>query len=389
MNKRIFTIADCFSFIKNGANIKQDKEKRGYPITRIETTSNNVFNRDKVGYAGIEDITPYQDYVLEDGDLLMSHINSLPYLGRVVYYDRRQDEVIIHGMNLLRLKAIKTRLRPKYATFLFSSIRFKNKILTIAKKSVNQASFSINDLKKVCIELPTVEEQDNIVDKLVGIQKIIQLRNTQLMKLDELVKCRFVELFGDPLAPKAKWKTTSFGSEFEIFSGGTPSTSVSEYWDNGTIPWIGSNMCQDVILSSTDGKYITEEGFNKSSAKWAHAGYVIVALVGATIGKTALLTISTTTNQNVASVNVPGNTNYTPEYVYMLMRFLYAKFMELGNGGFKMANLGFIRQLPLPSPPIDIQREYSDFMNRIDKLRKLGEERRKMGDKRRNWVSKH
>ena len=219
MNKRIFTIADCFSFIKNGANIKQDKEKRGYPITRIETTSNNVFNRDKVGYAGIEDITPYQDYVLEDGDLLMSHINSLPYLGRVVYYDRRQDEVIIHGMNLLRLKAIKTRLRPKYATFLFSSIRFKNKILTIAKKSVNQASFSINDLKKVCIELPTVEEQDNIVDKLVGIQKIIQLRNTQLMKLDELVKCRFVEMFGD-------WKTNPLnlpqisGKELFVFSSG-------------------------------------------------------------------------------------------------------------------------------------------------------------------------
>ena len=53
----------------------------------------------------------------------------------------------------------------------------------------------------------------------------------------------------------------------------------------------------------------------------------------------------------------------------MLMRFLYTKFMELGNGGFKMANLGFIRQLPLLTPPISLQSEYSAFVHRIDKSR--------------------
>lgn len=219
------------------------------------------------------------------------------------------------------------------------------------------------------IPVPNLNTQDKVIHSLRSLRSIIELRRAQLMKLDELVKCRFVEMFGNPQAPEIKWELSTFGNEFEIFSGGTPSTGVSEYWVNGTIPWIGSNMCQDVILSSTGGKYITEEGFNNSSAKWAHAGYVIVALVGATIGKTALLSVSTTTNQNVASINVPSNINYTPEYIYMLMRFLYPKFMDLGNGGFKMANLGFIRQLPLPTPPIGLQREYSAFMLRIDKLR--------------------
>ena len=245
----------------------------------------------------------------------------------------------------------------------------------ILKKIEDKTAFvtvkhlSAKELNKIELRIPNYEQQMQISSTLEKALSILSRRQYQLAKLDELVKCRFVELFGEPLALKAKWKTTSFGSEFEIFSGGTPSTSVSEYWDNGTIPWIGSNMCQDVILSSTDGKYITEEGFNNSSAKWAHAGYVIVALVGATIGKTALLSVSTTTNQNVASINVPSNINYTPEYIYMLMRFLYPKFMDLGNGGFKMANLGFIRQLPLPTPPIGLQREYSAFMHRIDKLR--------------------
>ncbi|MBQ8376952.1 MAG: restriction endonuclease subunit S, partial [Akkermansia sp.] len=217
--------------------------------------------------------------------------------------------------------------------------------------------------------LPKYAKQVDITHTLAKIQSIISHRRAQLAKLDELVKCRFVELFGDPVAPEKKWKVSTFGNEFEIFSGGTPSTGVSKYWDNGTIPWIGSNLCQDAILKHTDGKHITDDGFNNSSAKWAHAGYVLVALVGATIGKTALLTISTTTNQNIASINVPGNINYTSEYIYMLMRFLYTKFMELGNGGFKMANLGFIRQLPLLTPPISLQSEYSAFVRRIDKSR--------------------
>ena len=275
-----------------------------------------------------------------------------------------QENVILGG-DVIGFRP-QTGLNPIYLSY---AIRHQKTQLLQRVTGALIKHISAKSLQSIIIPIHPIERQDRFEKQVRHLNRIISHRRTQLAKLDELVKCRFVELFGEPLAPKAKWKTTSFGSEFEIFSGGTPSTSVSEYWDNGTIPWIGSNMCQDVILSSTDGKYITEEGFNKSSAKWAHAGYVIVALVGATIGKTALLTISTTTNQNVASVNVPGNTNYTPEYVYMLMRFLYAKFMELGNGGFKMANLGFIRQLPLPSPPIDLQREYSDFMNRIDKLR--------------------
>ena len=332
----------------------------------------------------------YSHFLCERGDFIVASSGI-----KVEYIDKKMgfitEEMLPLCMNTstIRFRSLNHEvLNIRYFMYYLKSQHFKLQLERHITGSA-QLNYGPSHLAKMTIPLVDIYIQDSIVKKLDTLSRVMDYRRAQLTKLDELVKCRFVELFGDPLAPKAKWKTTSFGSEFEIFSGGTPSTSVSEYWDNGTIPWIGSNMCQDVILSSTDGKYITEEGFNKSSAKWAHAGYVIVALVGATIGKTALLTISTTTNQNVASVNVPGNTNYTPEYVYMLMRFLYAKFMELGNGGFKMANLGFIRQLPLPSPPIDIQREYSDFMNRIDKLRKLGEERRKMGDKRRNWVSKH
>ena len=81
-------------------------------------------------------------------------------------------------------------------------------------------------------------------------------------------------MFGDPLGNKYAWQSSIFGAEFDIYSGGTPKTNVAEYWDGGTIPWIGSNMCQNNVLETNDGKFITEKGLKESSAKWAHSGFV-------------------------------------------------------------------------------------------------------------------
>ena len=91
-------LGDCFSYIKNGANIKQEKDAGGIPITRIETLANGIFNRNRLGYAGIQDIEKYESYILESGDLLFSHINSKKYIGRTVVYQKENGEQIIHGM---------------------------------------------------------------------------------------------------------------------------------------------------------------------------------------------------------------------------------------------------------------------------------------------------
>ena len=88
-------ICDCFSYIKNGANIKQEKNATGYPITRIETLSNGLFNRDRLGFANIFDLNKYQNYILNNKDILMSHINSKTYIGRAVVYDKEDHEIII------------------------------------------------------------------------------------------------------------------------------------------------------------------------------------------------------------------------------------------------------------------------------------------------------
>lgn len=174
-------------------------------------------------------------------------------------------------------------------------------------------------------------------------------------------------MFGDPILNPMGWAISHYGDEFEIMSGGTPKTDIPEYWVNGKISWIGSNLCQNSVLIENDGKFITEKGLNNSSAKIFNKGYILIALVGATIGKVAHLKFSTSTNQNIAGINVPQNENYIPEFVFYNTQFLYPKFMDIGNSKFKMANLSFIRSLQIPIVPIKAQKKFSNFVEQLDK----------------------
>ena len=177
-------------------------------------------------------------------------------------------------------------------------------------------------------------------------------------------------MFGDPIKNEKGWKVSNFGKNFEVSSGGTPSTKISEYWENGNISWIGSNLCQNKILHENDGKYITELGYENSSAKLYEKGTILIALVGATIGKTALLKFPTATNQNIAGVEVDNN-KFSSDFVFFVAQLLYPKFQGIGKNKFKMANLKFIKDLPIIIPPLSFQNEFSQFVEKTDKLKFL------------------
>ena len=94
-------LSEVSKFVRNGASIKQNKTNHeGYPITRIETISNDMFNYDRLGYASITD-EKYQAFYLQNYDVLLSHINSEKYLGLV--------EELIDKKDYLKLAEIKSR----------------------------------------------------------------------------------------------------------------------------------------------------------------------------------------------------------------------------------------------------------------------------------------
>ena len=203
-------LGDAFSFIRNGANIKQGLDDSGYPITRIETISDRTVNREKMGYAGITDVSKYDDYILQDGDILMSHINSEKHLGKTAIYKKQKDEKIIHGMNLLCLRPDNSQILPEYAFYFLSSNDFLRQIPNITKKSVNQVSFTVTALKKLSFAKRGIDEQKKIVCELDKVTDLIDKRKQQLEKFDELVKSRFVEMFGNVIRNDKGWEQYTF-----------------------------------------------------------------------------------------------------------------------------------------------------------------------------------
>lgn len=221
-------------------------------------------------------------------------------------------------------------------------------------------------LRNIEIPLPPKSTQLAIVSELDKINELIRLKKEQLKDFDNLAQSIFYEMFGDPVENEMGWEVSTYSKCFNIGSGGTPSKSVPEYWDNGNIPWIGSNMCQNCIITETDGKFITQEGLNNSSTKYLEVGTVLVALVGATIGKVALLRTPTCTNQNVAFIKANESKDFVPEYVFYNLMGQYEEFMKIGKGDFKMANQAFIKALPLLSPPLPLQHLFAHRIEQIE-----------------------
>ena len=234
-------------------------------------------------------------------------------------------------------------------------------------KDFSYPSIQLKEIGNIDVPLLELNEQNKIVEEILNIQKLIASKTKSLDLYDQLIKSRFIELFGDVATNSYGFDTYKIGSQFKLGAGGTPKTSEPKYWENGDISWIGSNLCQDVILYENDGKFITEEGFKKSSTKLLNPDTVLVALVGATIGKTALLKFKTTTNQNVLGIWGIVEAGYNPYYVFYYMQSIYHKFVELGDNGFKMASKAFVSELEILKPDITTQNVFAVFVKLIEK----------------------
>ena len=163
-------LGDVLNYIGNGLTSKQNKVKDGCPVTRIETISDDHINAKKVGYVTNLPAEKAEKYRLRHGDILMSHINSDPQLGRSVIYEGT-PELLLHGMNLLRMQADMEKLNPFFLDFIFRFYRNRGVFISIASRAVGQASINQSRMKALTIPLPPLPEQRAIASVLGAIQE--------------------------------------------------------------------------------------------------------------------------------------------------------------------------------------------------------------------------
>ena len=376
------TIGECFYKIQNGVNIKQGDVNSGYPITRIETIANDKFNRDRMGYAGITDLSNYKSYILEDGDLLMSHINSAQYLGRTVFYEKKEDETIIHGMNLLRLKARKDIINPEYARYCFYGHIFRSQIANITKKSVNQASFSVQDLKKIKVDVPDIELQKQIVEIFNKVSKIIGKRQQELDAFEKLIRARFVEMFGNPVKNTKGWQVKRLEElSIQINSGNTPKGGSSVYVDEGIAFFRSQNVWKD-RLEMEDIVYISNDTHVSMKRSSLKNGDILMTKTGrintenSSLGRAALYVgedDKANVNGHVYFIRLKPEVNNK----FILRILVSVEYRDLirsvcvGGIDKRQLNKEHIENFPIICPPDSLIDKYIELVDHIDKSKLL------------------
>ena len=183
----LFKLGEIVELMRNGSNEVQVNFETEFPVTRIETISKGNINFDKVGFVETID----KSYQLKKGDILLSNINSLKYIGNCVYFD--MDKILYHGMNLMLIR-FKENFNKK---FLYYYIKYhKNWFQRMACQAVNQASINQTSLKKFPFTIPKLKtDQDKIADFLSEMDNKIDSVEQQLEKIKEFKKYLLQQMF--------------------------------------------------------------------------------------------------------------------------------------------------------------------------------------------------
>jgi type I restriction enzyme S subunit len=175
--------------------------------------------------------------------------------------------------------------------------------------------------------------------------------------------------FGNKIKTPDGWEIKKLREIAELSAGGTPSTLVKEYWENGTIPWLSSGEVRNSIITSSREK-ITDIGLSNSSAKIFPKGTVLIAITGQglTRGRTALLEIDAATNQSIIGIVCKPDRAYNLFLWYSLQNE-YWKLRSISQGSNQAGlNLTILREYKIILPSLSEQNKIASILSKIDDL---------------------
>ena len=272
----------------------------------------------------------------------------------VVNCDNQQ---IVSGLHTIHGRDNSNRTVIGYKGYAFASDSFHKQIRRIAQ-GTKVFSISVRNFDEAYIGIPSKEEQTQIAKLLITIDKRIATQNKIIEKLQSLIK----GLIDDIITLKCGQLVAFETLYSKAGEGGTPTTSNTEFYDNGSIPFIKIDDLSNKYLSANKD-YITELGLKKSSA-WLIPTHSIIYSNGATIGAISINKYPVCTKQGILGI-VP-NTNIDVEFLYYFMQSSYfQKEVErvVTEGTMKTAYLKDINHIKCPIPDLDRQKEISHLLS--------------------------
>ena len=242
------------------------------------------------------------------------------------------------------------------------------------KQGVAQLNISLKDIGDFVIPLCTEEEQKTVVSTLDKVSELIDLRKEQLAKLDQLIKSRFVELFGDPVSNSFGWKTDYLKNVTSIIgSGATPKGGKESYQEEG-ITLIRSMNVHDGRFEYKDLAHITDEQAKQLDNVTIEENDVFINITGASVARSCIVPkhiLPARVNQHVAIIRcITSMLNPVFANNMFLNHSFKGQLLDIGETG------GATRQaitkqqletLEVILPPIEEQNQFAAFVEQTDK----------------------
>lgn len=346
MKRNMIKLGDVATYINGYAFKPEDRGEVGLPIIRIQDLTGNAYD---LGFYNGD----YPKRIeINDGDVLISWSASLG-----VYVWNRGRALL--NQHIFKVEFDKVNIDKSYFVY---AVRQKLAEMAMKTHGATMKHIVKKDFEETLIPYPSQKKQIEIGTNLDKIANIIAARKQQLELLDELVKARFVEMFGD---------CNNLISMEDVCSIITDGTHQPPKFKESGIPFIlVSNLSNNTITYNTE-KYISEETYSALYKRTPiEIGDLLLSTVGS-YGHPAVVTEDTRFlfQRHIAYLK-PKREIVNSFYLHSALlapdgqRQIEEKIKGIAQ---KTLNLSEIRKIMIPVPEIEEQNEFADFVKRIDK----------------------
>ena len=339
--------------IESGSRQKGGAIASGIPsIGGEQIHENGSIRFDKMKYVSEEHFQSMKKGVLRNGDVLV--VKDGATTGKTGFFSHDMPASVNEHVFIFRAKE---SIHPYYLYLVVRSDAFQDNLRPYIKGIIGGISLEIRNIK---IPLPPLAVQREIVEEVEGYQRVIDGARA-------VVESWRPRVWVDPA-----WEVVELGEEgtFRVVSGGTPKSSVPEFWDGG-VPWITLvDLPPDDIITeiTTTERTISDAGLESSSAVMIPENSVVVSS-RATIGRIGINRVPLATNQGFKNVVIEDRTRAIPEYVALALTRLIPTMQAQASGStYKEIIKSRFARLKIPLPPLDVQRAIVEEVESEGKL---------------------
>ena len=296
---------------------------------------------------------------IEPGDVLLSHNATI---GRVAIVPNFTGRLLV-GTSLTYFRVNPQKLSARYLAAYFAGRDFQNQLASVMSFTTrNQVPITLQ--RRLSVVVPPLQEQETIAGMLGALDDKIELNRRMNETLEALAQSLFKSWFVDATQsalPKG-WREVPFTETVEIIGGGTPKTSVAEYW-GGDIRWfsvVDAPQGSDLFVIDTEKK-ITQAGVDNSSTQVLPVGTTIISARG-TVGKVALVGVPMAMNQSCYGLR--GKAGKQGFHTYFVTRALVSQLQQHAHGSvFDTITRDTLAGVQVALPPAAVVEQFEETVS--------------------------